>query len=27
MIGKTKVLASSLRRYREVCGEGQDADK
>ncbi|WP_292364271.1 MULTISPECIES: carboxymuconolactone decarboxylase family protein [unclassified Methanoculleus] len=27
MIGKTRVLASSLRRFREVCGDGQDAEK
>lgn len=25
MIGKTRVLASALRRYREVCGGGQGA--
>jgi 4-carboxymuconolactone decarboxylase len=27
MIGKTRVLASSLRRFREVCGEGPGAEK
>ncbi len=27
MIGKTRVLASSLRRFREVCGEEQTAEK
>ncbi|MCK8517639.1 carboxymuconolactone decarboxylase family protein [Methanoculleus sp. 7T] len=27
MIGKTKVLASSLRQLRDVCGEGQASKK
>lgn len=27
MIGKTRILASSLRRFREVCGEGPGAEK
>jgi len=27
MIGKTRVLASSLRRFREVCREEQTAEK
>ncbi|ABN57488.1 MULTISPECIES: carboxymuconolactone decarboxylase family protein [Methanoculleus] len=27
MIGKTRVLASSLRRFREVCGDGREAEE
>ncbi|MFA7561983.1 MAG: carboxymuconolactone decarboxylase family protein [Methanoculleus sp.] len=27
MIGKTRVLASALRRYREVCGDGRGASE
>lgn len=27
MIGKTRILASSLRQFREVCGEGQGDGK